>query len=139
MKKNILLQRQYQAPIAQVWTALTDAHQLSQWLMPCDIQPVVGHKFTFQTKPSPRFDGTVHCEVLEVIPEQLLVFSWSGGPLKNTKVSFRLTALAPNQTQLDFEHSGFEGLLQRLVVRNILAQGWKGLLSDNLQKLLQHG
>ena len=30
-------------PVARVWRALTDPALVGQWLMPADIQPVVGH------------------------------------------------------------------------------------------------
>ena len=34
-----------------VWKTLTNKELLSRWLMPNDFQPVVGKRFTFQTKP----------------------------------------------------------------------------------------
>lgn len=124
MQKSIKLKTTYPHPIEKVWAALTDAQAMSQWLMPCDIKAEVGYHFQFRTKPYPGFDGLVHCEVLEVIPQEKLVFSWTGGGLQNTKVSFHLRPDG-EQTVLHFEHSGFAGLLNRLIARNILARGWK--------------
>jgi uncharacterized protein YndB with AHSA1/START domain len=114
----------YDFPIDQVWQALTQKEALSEWLMPCDFEPIVGHKFQFKTKPYPGFDGITHCEVLELKEKELLAFSWSGGSLKNSVVRFRLSPLN-NKTRLDFEHSGFEGFLNNLIVKRILASGWK--------------
>ena len=124
MTRSINLRVSYDFPVEEVWQALTDKAAMSEWLMSCDIAPIVGHKFQFRTKSYPGFDGIVNCEVLEVREHELLSFSWNGGSLKDTIVTFKLTANG-NQTILDFEHSGFEGLLNRIIVRKILANGWK--------------
>jgi len=124
MGKSIKLTRVYEAPLEKVWQALTDQKAMSEWLMPCDFEPKIGHKFQFRTKSYPGFDGIVNCEVLELRENELLSFSWSGGSLKNTVVTFKL--LPENgKTRLDFEHSGFEGLVNSLIVRKILSNGWK--------------
>ena len=124
MPKSINISVTYDFPVEEVWQALTNKEAMSQWLMPCDIVPIVGHKFQFRTKSYPGFDGIVDCEVLEVKENELLSFSWSGGSLKDTIVTFKLRAKG-QQTILDFEHSGFEGLMNRIIVRKILANGWK--------------
>lgn len=100
--------------------------------MPNDIRPVLGHRFTFRTDPAPGFDGVVHSEVLELVPEERLVISWKGGPL-DTTVSFTL-ADAPGGTALTLRHAGFAGLSNALP-RLVLGFGWKRLLG---RKLLSH-
>ncbi|MEM6805924.1 MAG: SRPBCC domain-containing protein [Bacteroidota bacterium] len=124
MTRSISLTTSYSHPISKVWKALTDKNALSKWLMPTDFEPVVGHKFQFKTKPQGNFDGIVNCEVLEIIEYKKLSFSWSAGASLQTVVSFVLTDLG-EETRLDFEHKGFEGFLNRLIARNILAAGWK--------------
>jgi len=137
MKNTIQFTIEYNFPITQVWRAITDKNAMSEWLMPCDIEPIVGHKFQFKTKSFPGFNGTIDCEVLEVIEKELLSFSWSGGPLKQTKVSFRLQQ-SGNNTILHFEHSGFEGVLNKLIVQKILSNGWKTkILPILLRKYLE--
>jgi uncharacterized protein YndB with AHSA1/START domain len=80
-------------------------------MFPNDFQPRVGHHFTFRVPPNPKagFDGlVVRCEVLECEPPHWLAFSWSaGGPVVNTRVSFRLEPDGDG-TRLNFEHSGFD-------------------------------
>ncbi|MDW3649412.1 MAG: SRPBCC domain-containing protein [Bacteroidia bacterium] len=124
MTRTINLTTTYSHPVQKVWKALTDKTALSQWLMPTDFEPVVGHKFQFKTKPQGNFDGIVNCEVLEIVEEEKLSFSWSAGKSMSTIVVFELTAVG-NETRLDFQHKGFEGLFNRLIARNILAAGWK--------------
>src|SRR6516162_6665377 len=95
----------------QVWRALTDSATLAEWMYPNDFEPRVGHHFTFRVPPNPKagFDGlVVRCEVLECEPPNRLAFSWSaGGPVVNTRVSYRLEPDGDG-TRLVFEHSGFD-------------------------------
>ncbi len=98
-------------PREQVWRAIADHTALAAWMYPNDFEPRVGHHFTFRVPPKPEvgFDGlVVDCEVLECEPPSRLVFSWSaGGPVVNTRVSFRLEPDGDG-TRLVFEHSGFD-------------------------------
>ncbi|MEX2213401.1 MAG: SRPBCC domain-containing protein [Phycisphaeraceae bacterium] len=98
-------------PREKVWQALTDRATLAEWMYPNDFEPRVGHHFTFQVPPKPEvgFEGlVVQCEVLECEPPSRLAFSWSvGGPVVNTRVSYRLEPDGMG-TRLLFEHSGFD-------------------------------
>ena len=127
--RDIVITRLLPYPRPMVWEALTDSAQLSAWLMPNDIRPVLGHRFTFRTDPAPGFDGVVHSEVLELVPEERLVISWKGGPL-DTTVSFTL-ADAPGGTALTLRHAGFAGVSNALP-RIVLGFGWKRLLGRKL-------
>jgi uncharacterized protein YndB with AHSA1/START domain len=137
MAKRIEFTKVYDHQIKDVWEALTNSEALSEWLMPCDLKPIIGHKFQFKTKPYPGFNGIVDCEVLEVEHQSKLSFSWSGGTLKNTTVSFELKELG-NKTQLQFVHSGFEGFFNKIIVSRILTNGWLNkILTVNLIKYLR--
>lgn len=98
-------------PREQVWRAITDSATLAEWMFPNDFEPRVGHRFTFRVPGNPKvdFDGlTVRCEVLECDAPNALAFSWSaGGPVENTRVSFRLEPHGEG-TRILFEHSGFD-------------------------------
>ena len=98
-------------PREQVWQAIANSTALAEWMYPNDFEPRVGHHFTFRVPGNPKvgFDGlVVRCEVLECDPPSRLVFSWSvGGPVVNTRVSFRLEPDGGG-TRLLFEHSGFD-------------------------------
>lgn len=133
MSKSIKLRLTYNFPVSDVWHALTDKKAVSEWLMPCDIEPIVGHKFQFKTKSYPGFNGIVDCEVLVIEHEKLLSYSFSGGSVKNTIVSFKLMPDGKDKTILHFEHCGFEGFFNNLLIRRILLNGWK---SKILTKLL---
>lgn len=137
MSKAIRIERRYPHSHKHVWRAITEPDLVSRWLMPTDIRAEVGHRFTFQTKPYPGFDGTVHCEILTAEPPTELAYSWSGGKLEGTIVRFRLEEVGPAETLLHFEHTGFDGLFNRLFTRNFLASGWRGkLLARQLPAVL---
>jgi uncharacterized protein YndB with AHSA1/START domain len=124
MQRSIRYEKIYPHQPEKIWKLIADSKILSEWLMPNDLLPVVGHQFTFKTKPGPGFDGIVHCEILEVITHKKLVYSWIGGPIKKpTTVSWTLTKV-PEGTHLLFEHTGFEGLAP-VAISFLLGRGWK--------------
>ncbi len=134
MNRDLHFECVYPHSIDNVWAALTNAEALSQWLMPNNFEPRVGHNFQFRTKPAPGFDGIVHCVVLEVQPPQRLVYSWKGGGV-DTRLTWALKTV-PSGTLLSLDHTGFRGL-RGLFVSTILGRGWGSrILFRNLPALL---
>ena len=111
MNNTIRRELRIPQPREQVWQAITDRATLAEWMFPNDFEPRVGHRFTFRVPGNPQmnFEGlTVRCEVLECLPPSRLEFSWSaGGPVENTRVSFKLEPDGGG-TRVLFEHSGFD-------------------------------
>ena len=118
-------------PPGKVWRALTSGALMARWLMePSGFEPVEGNRFTFQTTPAGEWDGTIRCEVLEVVPGERFAFAWRGGHIGNdgygslldTVVTF---ALAPSDggTRLTLVHSGFVVDRNRVAYTN-MSQGW---------------
>jgi uncharacterized protein YndB with AHSA1/START domain len=116
-----------------IWKALTSGDLINRWLkMPsAGFEPVKGKRFTFQTKPAGAWDGFIHCQVLEALPNQLLAYSWKGGHEGNvgygapldTVVSFTLTKVE-NGTRLRLVHAGFVLPTNELAFKN-MGEGWK--------------
>lgn len=135
MKRDLKLEEIYPYSPEKVWKALTDSEILGKWLMENDFEPHVGHKFNFRTKPTPGFDGIVHCEVLEVDEPRRLSYTWKGGTI-DTVVTFILKPISDG-THLTLEHKGFEGL-KAIATSFILGSGWKKkILRKNLLEVLQ--
>jgi len=116
-------------PAEKVWEYLTKPELLSQWLMPNDIKPVVGHKFQFTSAPKPQLnhDGQNYCEVLEIIPFKKLTYSWKAGPERgiinlDTIVFWTLTP-KDNGTELHLEHGGFKEGVNDAIYEGMNA-GW---------------
>lgn len=131
--RDIVMSRVYPHARLRVWTCLTDADLLAEWLMPNDFRAEAGHVFTFRTKPAPGFDGIVRARVEEIVAPERLVIGWAGGGI-DTRVSFVLTEVAKG-TRLDFRQSGFRGL-RAVIPRIALGSGWKGLLAEKLPGVL---
>jgi uncharacterized protein YndB with AHSA1/START domain len=129
---------EYDLPHApgKVWRALTESGLLAAWLMPNDIRPVVGHRFTFKAPPMPGWDGIVQCEVLDVQPQKLLRYSWSGGAQDSRLESVVCWTLTPTPqgTKLALEHSGF--LPRNAFAFDAMGKGWRGKMVDRLNEVL---
>jgi len=116
-------------PPEAVWEYLTKPELIAQWLMQNDFKPVVGHQFQFKTKPQVKFgfDGTVYCEVMEVVPLKRLSYSWKGGMGKDKILldSVVIWTLTPrdNGTELRLEHKGFKGL-KNFIGYFFMNSGW---------------
>jgi uncharacterized protein YndB with AHSA1/START domain len=123
----------------QIWRSLTEATLISQWLMPNDFQPVVGHRFNFRTKPQGDWDGVVDCEVLDVEPCRLLRYSWRGGSKTNpqygsrldTIVTWTLTAV-DGGTHVHMKHDGFRP--ENEFAYNAMSPGW-GRVLDGIARV----
>jgi len=63
-----------------IWKTLTAGELIGRWLKmtPVGFEPVKGRRFTFQTTPAGVWDGVIQCQVLDVIPNERLVYSWKG-------------------------------------------------------------
>lgn len=134
---GIVLDVTYPHPIERVWQAITDSEALATWLMPNDFVPRVGHTFTFERRADGGWVGTVHCEVVTLEPPRRLAYTWQGGNLPTTLVTFSLTP-EDGGTHLRLEHTGFAaGGNAALTVRDMLASGWNSkVLRERLPALL---
>ena len=119
-----------------LWKALTDGELMARWLMrPSGFAPVTGTHFTFQTTPSGPWDGTIHCEVLQVVANERLAYSWKGGhecnvgygSLLDTVVTLTLTKVQGG-TRLQLVHSGFVLPTNDTAYKN-MGDGWKTVLT----------
>lgn len=98
-----------------IWKTLTSGDLIGRWLMaPSGFEPVKGKRFTFKTTPAGEWDGTIHCEVLEVVENERIAYSWKGGHEGNVGYGSRLDTVvtwslskAGQGTRLRLVHSGF--------------------------------
>jgi uncharacterized protein YndB with AHSA1/START domain len=115
-----------------IWKTLTSGELMGRWLMqPTGFEPVKGNRFTYQTTPAGAWDGVIHCEVLEVIPNQRLAYAWKGGHDGNAGYGSRLDTVVTftlsrekEGTRLQLVHSGFV-LPQNEHAFNVMGGGWK--------------
>jgi uncharacterized protein YndB with AHSA1/START domain len=114
-----------------VWKALTSGELMGRWIMPpTGFEPVKGNRFTFKTKPAGEWDGTIQCEVLEVMPNQRFAYAWKGGHEENVGYGSRLDTVvtltlskAESGTRLRLVHSGFVTPKNDTAFNN-MSEGW---------------
>ena len=139
--QSIVVEYDLPYPPEQVWRALTEPRLLAAWLMPNDIKPQVGHRFTFKAAPVSGWDGIVSCEVLVVEPHRRLRYSWRGGsdrlkeygaPL-DTVATWTLTPTAAGGTRLRLDHDGFP--LESFAFTK-MNEGWRGKVAQRIARVL---
>ena len=116
-----------------IWKTLTTGELMGRWLMmkPTGFAPVKGARFTYQTTPAGAWNGVIHCEVLEVMRNERLSYSWQGGHDGNAQYGSRLDTIVTltlarvdGGTRLRLVHSGFETPKNDSAFKN-MSDGWK--------------
>lgn len=120
-----------------IWKALTTGELIARWLMaPTGFEPVTGKRFTYQTTPAGAWDGTIHCQVLEVMPNQRLAYAWKGGHEANvgygaplsTVVTWTLSRTETG-TRVRLVHSGFITPRNDTAFKS-MGEGWKKVVRN---------
>lgn len=122
---EISLDFKFKSSREKVWKALTDPEILSEWVMPNDFKPVVGHKCQFRNE---EIDLVVDSEVLAVEAPGRLSYTWIGGPL-DTVVTWTLTE-EQEGTNLHLDHTGFK---EEDMAYNGAKYGW----TDKVETLIR--
>jgi uncharacterized protein YndB with AHSA1/START domain len=130
--QNIVVEEVFPHTPESIWKTLTTGELIGRWLMkPTGFEPVKGARFTFQTTPGGAWDGIIHCQVLEVMPNKRLVYAWKGGHEGNVGYGSRLDTVvtwtlssAGNGTRLRLVHSGFVTPKNDSALKT-MGEGWK--------------
>lgn len=118
-----------------IWRSLTTGDLIARWLMaPTGFAAVRGNRFTYKTTPAGAWDGTIRCEVLEVVPHERFAYSWKGGDEGNvgygskldTIVTWTLSKVAEG-TRVRLVHSGFIRPVNDSAIKN-MSEGWKKIV-----------
>ena len=120
-----------------IWKLLTTGDLIGRWMMPpTGFEPVEGKRFTFQTTPAGAWDGVIHCQVLEVKPNERFAYAWRGGHEGNVGYGSRLDTVvtwtlskAENGTRLRLVHSGFVLPRNDTAFTN-MGEGWKKVVKN---------
>lgn len=118
-----------------IWKALTSGELIARWMMAADgFEAVVGNRFTYRTTPAGAWDGLIRCEVIDVMPNRRLVYSWKGGHEANVGYGSKLETvvswtLAPVEggTRVRVVHSGFDLPRNETAYRS-MSDGWKTVI-----------
>jgi uncharacterized protein YndB with AHSA1/START domain len=97
--RTVRLRRSYNAPIEDVWDALTTAERINRWFLPISGDLRLGGRY--------KFEGNAGGEILQCEPPHLLKVSWIFGESAEgdiSEVEVRLTAAAGDTTVLNLDH-----------------------------------
>jgi uncharacterized protein YndB with AHSA1/START domain len=114
---RVLLQRGYDAPIGDVWDAVTQPDRIKRWFMPISGELRVGGSF--------QLEGNAGGEILTCEPPRLLRVTF-GGP--TSVVEVRLSAQGESNTVLELEHIVPIELAQSGAGALYVGPGWDGAL-----------
>jgi uncharacterized protein YndB with AHSA1/START domain len=103
---SVVVEREFAHPPEKVWRALTQGPLIKEWMLDNDFQPVVGHKFKFQSTPVPGWNGIIDSEVQVIEPGKRLTYTWKTMGME----SLVMWTLAPKgaNTVVRMEHAGFK-------------------------------
>jgi len=136
--RDIVVEETFPHPPEKIWKTLTTGALIGRWLMAqTGFAPVKGTRFTMQTKPGGAWDGVIHCQVLEVTPNERLAYSWKGGHEDNvgygapldTTVTWTLSRTATGGTRLRLVHAGFVAPRNTSALETMGA-GWKKVVPN---------
>lgn len=132
--RQIMIEEDFPNRADTLWRALTEGPLVARWLgmEPQGFKSTPGTRFTYRTDPAGAWDGTIHCEVLDAVPERRLAYSWRGGHAGNvgygapldTVVTMTLEPIATG-TRLRLVHSGFR-LPRNANAYSAMSKGWAG-------------
>jgi uncharacterized protein YndB with AHSA1/START domain len=136
-----VIERTYKAPIAKVWSAITDNVQMKKWYFDiADFKPEVGFEFEFtgQGKDGEKY---IHlCKVTEVIKEKKLTHSWRyKGFEGNSFVTWELFAEG-EKTKVRLTHAGLEtfpATTNNAFAKENFAEGWTYITGTSLKEFVE--
>src|SRR3989440_9064438 len=108
LAEAVVVERTFNAPVARVWKALTDADEMRVWYFDLkEFKPQVDFEFEFIV----QHEGMKYhhlCKVTEVIPNKKIAYSWRyKGEEGNSLVTIELFAEG-EKTRLKLMHEGLE-------------------------------
>jgi uncharacterized protein YndB with AHSA1/START domain len=99
--RTVRLERTFEAPIEDVWDALTDAERISRWFLPISGELHVGGRY--------QLEGNAGGEILECEPPKRFRVTWVYGevtsPEQISELEMQLTAAGTESTTLVLEHT----------------------------------
>jgi uncharacterized protein YndB with AHSA1/START domain len=98
--KAVVLQRDYDAPIEDVWDALTNPERINRWFLPISGDYRVGGRY--------QLEGNAGGEIIACERPSRFKVTWFYGepasPVDISEVEVRLSPISDDRTRLELEH-----------------------------------
>jgi len=134
----VMIERTFNAPVARVWKALTDADEMRAWYFDLkEFKPEVGFEFEFTVE----HEGTKYhhlCKITEVIPQKKIAYTWRyAGEEGNSLVTFELFADG-GKTRLKLTHDGLETFPKLpAYAKTNFEKGWTEIIGSSLKQYVE--
>lgn len=141
MSNPIIVEHKVNAPVHQVWKALTDKTEMRSWYFDIyDFELEHGKVFNFH-EPGEEKKYHHQGEILEIIPNQKLKHSWAYPEFsdKKTMVSWELYPEG-NGTLVKLIHDDIDQFhdLGENFSRDSFTEGWNGIIGQSLKPYLEN-
>lgn len=137
MSSTLKIEKLLDAPIAQVWSAISNVDEMRQWYFNVsDFKPELGFEFTFEGG-TPEKTYVHLCKVTEVVPGKLLQYSWRYKDHEgDSLLTWELEARG-EKTLLTLTHEGLDTFPKLPdFAKNNFETGWTYFTSEALPKYL---
>jgi len=134
----VMIERTFNAPVARVWKALTNADEMRVWYFDLkEFKPEVGFEFEFTVE----HEGTKYhhlCKITEVIPQKKIAYTWRyAGEEGNSLVTFELFADG-GKTRLKLTHDGLETFPKLpAYAKTNFEKGWTEIIGSSLKQYVE--
>jgi len=134
----VVIERTFNAPVARVWKALTDADEMRVWYFDLkEFKPEVGFEFEFTVER----EGTKYhhlCKITEVIPQKKIAYTWRyAGEEGNSLVTFELFTDG-GKTRLKLTHDGLETFPKLpAYAKTNFEKGWTEIIGSSLKQYVE--
>jgi uncharacterized protein YndB with AHSA1/START domain len=134
----VVIERTFNAPVARVWKALTDADEMRAWYFDLkEFKSEVGFEFEFTVE----HEGARYrhlCKITEVIPQKKLAYTWRyAGEEGDSLVTFELFADG-DKTRLKLTHEGLETFPKLpAYARTNFEKGWTEIIGSSLKEFVE--
>ncbi len=134
----VVIERTFNAPVARVWKALTDADEMRVWYFDLkEFRSEVGFEFEFTVEhEGMRYHHL--CKITEVIPQKKIAYTWRyAGEEGDSLVTFELFADG-DKTRLRLTHKGLETFPKLpAYARANFEAGWTNIIGSSLKQFVE--
>ena len=127
----VVVERTFDAPVAEVWKALTDVDQMREWYFDLkEFKPEVGFEFEFVVEHEGNHYHHL-CRVVEVIPGKKIAYTWRyKGEPGDSLVTIELSPVG-EKTRLKLTHTGIETFPRTpAYARKNFEAGWTAIATE---------
>ena len=141
MHDNVVIKQRVNAPIAKVWSALTDSSQMKNWYFDIpDFELKEGNAFNFY-EPGDERKFHHHCEIAEVVPQEKLKHSWTYPDISKEKTIVKWELQPENDgTVITLTHKGLENFhhLGEDFYPESFKKGWEEIIGSSLKNYVEN-